>query len=373
MNFLKALSVFVGTIIGVGIFGLPYVASKAGFFVVLSYFLAMSFIAIVIHLLFGKIALGTETLYRLPGFVGEYMGQPWKKITLLTIGSGLIGAALAYLLVGGTFLESFFSPYFGGSNLIYTLIFFTAGAYLILRGIKHISQVELALLIVFFGILISIFIKTIPFIDFSNFQPINLSFLTLPYGVVLFALWGSALIPEVEEMLGEDAKKLLKWVIISGILLAAITYLFFVFMVLGASGQNTSKEAISGLAATVGDGIIRLGFVFGVITCFTSFIALGLTFKKMLWYDFGLSPKLSWFIACFTPLILFFLGLKEFIDIIGLTGAVSLGFEAVITVFLYRAFLEKKLSQKMNPLLYVLPVFFVLGIFFEIFYFFVRA
>ena len=73
MKFIKALSVFVGTIIGVGIFGLPYVASKAGFFVILFYFLAMSIIAIVIHLLFSKVALGTETLYRLPGFVGEYM------------------------------------------------------------------------------------------------------------------------------------------------------------------------------------------------------------------------------------------------------------------------------------------------------------
>lgn len=372
MKFIKALSVFVGTIIGVGIFGLPYVASKAGFFVVLIYFFAMSFIAIVIHLLFGKVALGTETLYRLPGFVGEYMGSNWKKITLATIGSGLVGAILAYLIVGGTFLQYFFSPYFGGNNLIYTLIFFGAGAYLILRGIKHISQVEFSLLIVFFSILAAIFIKAIPFIDFNNFQKIDLSFIALPYGVILFALWGSSLIPELEEMLGKDANKLLKRVIVSGILLSAATYLLFVFMVLGVTGQNTSKEAISGLANALGNGVIRLGFIFGVITCFTSFIALGLTFKKILWYDFGLPKRLSWFIACFLPLFLFFLGLKEFIRVIGLTGALSLGFEAIIIVFLYRAFLKKKLSQKMNPLLYIMPVLFVLGIFFEIYYFFAR-
>lgn len=370
MKFIKALSVFVGTIIGVGIFGLPYVASKAGFFVIILYFLAMSFIAIAIHLLFGKVALGTETLYRLPGFVGEYLGSNWKKITLLTMGAGLTGAILAYLIVGGTFLEYFFAPYFGGNNLIYTLLFFGAGAYLIFRDIKHISPVELSLLVAFFAILAVFFIKTAPFINFSNFQKTDLSFIALPYGVVLFALWGSALIPELEEMLGNSAKKLLKWVIMSGILLSAVTYLFFVFIVLGASGQNTSKEAISGLANTLGDGIIRLGFIFGVITCFTSFITLGLTFKKILWYDFGLPPKLSWLIACFMPLILFFLGLKEFIPVIGLTGAFALGFEAIIIVFLYRAFLKKKLFPKMNSFLYALPAFFIIGIFFEIFYFF---
>src|SRR3989338_10795092 len=130
MKFLKALAVFAGTIIGVGIFGLPYVASKAGFFIVLIYFLVMAFIAIAIHLIFGKVVLGTEPLYRLPGFVGEYMGSNWKKITLLTLGSGLIGALLAYLIVGGTFLQFLLSPYLGGGNSIYTLLFFAAGAYL---------------------------------------------------------------------------------------------------------------------------------------------------------------------------------------------------------------------------------------------------
>ena len=39
MTFFKALAVFLGTVIGVGIFGLPFVASKAGFFIVLLYFL----------------------------------------------------------------------------------------------------------------------------------------------------------------------------------------------------------------------------------------------------------------------------------------------------------------------------------------------
>jgi len=45
MKFLKALAVFLGTVIGVGIFGLPFVASKAGFFIVLFYFLFIILIA----------------------------------------------------------------------------------------------------------------------------------------------------------------------------------------------------------------------------------------------------------------------------------------------------------------------------------------
>ncbi len=368
LKFLKALSVFAGTIIGVGIFGLPYVASKAGFFIVLLYFLLMAGIAIAIHLMYGKVALGVKGLHRLPGYAEQYLGFLWKKVAFLIIGLGLTGALLAYLIVGGEFLHSFLSPYFGGHSLIYTLLFFTFGAFLIFRGIKSISQIELIFLILFFSILITFFVKAFPFIDTNYLTNIDLKFITLPYGVILFSLWGSALVPEIKEIVGGDSK-LLRRVLISGILLAALTYLFFIFAVFGASGVNTSKEAISGLSYILGDNIIKLGFIFGIITCFTSFIALGLTLKKVFWYDFNLSKNLSWFLTCFLPLSLFLIGLREFIDVIGLTGAVAIGCEGILIVFLYKEFLKRKLSQRMSPFLYLLPVIFVLGIFFEVYYF----
>ena len=367
MRFLKALAVFVGTIIGVGIFGLPYVASRAGFFIVAAYFLLMSFIIVLIHLLYGRVALGTKNAYRLPGFAGEYLGTFWKRISLIIIGLGLVGAVIAYLIVGGSFLESFFVPYLGGNNLIYTLLFFGAGAYLISRDIKSISRVELYLLALLLAIIIAFFVKAVPFIDLDNFKGMDLAFAALPYGVIVFSLWGSSIIPELEEMLDSD-KKILNRVIVSGILLSAVVYLFFIIFVLGVSGSATSKDAISGLAGVLGNGIVRLGFIFGVITCFTSYITLGLTLKKILWYDFNLPKNFSWLLACFLPLGLFLLGVKEFISVISLTGALALGFEAIVIVFLYRAFLKQKLGQKMNSLLYALPVFFILGVFFEIYY-----
>ena len=106
INFLKALSIFLGTVIGVGIFGLPFVALRAGFFVVLLYFLVMILIAVLIHLLYGEVVLGTKKIHRLPGYVGEYLGEKWKKICFLVIVVGLMGALLAYLIVGGEFLKS---------------------------------------------------------------------------------------------------------------------------------------------------------------------------------------------------------------------------------------------------------------------------
>lgn len=369
LRFLQALAVFVGTIVGVGIFGLPYVAFKAGFLVILFYFFLISAVAIIIHLLFARICLGTKGLQRFPGYVGEYLGENWKKVTLFSTSLGLLGALLAYLIVGGEFLKFLFEPLFGGGAAIYTLLFFAAGAYLIFQGIKDISNIQLALLGVFFAIVIVFFARAFSFIDIDNFKEVNLGFLTFPFGVVIFSLWGSALVPEIKEML-RGKEKLLKSAIVWGILIAAITYLFFIFTILGASGPNTSKEAISGLAFTLGDNIVKLGFIFGIITCFTSFITLGLTLKKVFWYDFKIPKNLSWAIACFLPLGLFFGGFREFIDVIGLVGALSIGFEAVLTIFLYKAFIGQKKFGRINPLLYLLAVFFILGIAFQIYYFF---
>ncbi|MFC1663571.1 aromatic amino acid transport family protein [Patescibacteria group bacterium] len=369
--FIKALSVFLGTVIGVGIFSLPFVALKAGFFVTVFYFLLMGSIAILIHLLYGEVVLGTKEIYRLPGYVGKYLGLGWKKVTFFIISLGLTGALLAYLIVGGEFLNFFFSSYFGGNSILYTLLFFVFGAYLIFRGTKSISQIEFSLLVVFFAILALFFIKVLPFINVEYFKTFNFEFFTLPYGVILFALWGSALVPEIKEILAGD-KKSLRRTIFWGIVIAALTYLIFIFIILGASGPATSKEAISGLAQTLGDNVIRLGFIFGVICCFTSFITLGLTLKKVLWYDFGLKENLAWALTCFLPLILFFLGFREFIEIIGFTGALMIGAEGIIIVFLYREFLKKKLSRKMSLVLYLLPGFFILGIIFEILHFLLK-
>lgn len=379
MNFLKALSVFLGTVIGVGIFGLPYVAFKAGFFVIVLYFLFMVLIAVSIHFLYGEVILGTKETHRLPGYVEKYLGEKWKKITFFIMIVGLTGALLAYLIIGGEFLNFLFAPYFGGSPTLYTLLFFALGSYLVFRGIKSISGVELFLLIVLLIILVTFFIKAFPSIDVDYFKTLNLKFLTLPYGIVLFALWGSALVPEIKEMLALKTKGIkeirtdLRKVLFLGTLFAAIIYLFFIFIVLGTSGPATSKDAISGLGGVLGKNIIKLGFIFGIIACFTSFITLALTLKKVFWYDFGFPKNLSWFLTCFLPLILFLLGVREFIGVIGFTGAIALGMEGIIIVFLYKGFLKKKFSRKINPVFYFLSGIFVLGIIFELVHFFILS
>ena len=363
-NFIFPIATLSGTIIGVGLFSLPYITLQVGFWIMLGYFLVLGTLVILVHLFFGELALKTPDLKRLPGFAKIYLGNFGEKIAFLSSILGIFGAILAYLIVGGEFLTELFSPIFGGDNLFYTLLYFSLGTLLIFFGIKAIAKVEFWGLILFFLILILIFFEGFPQIKLANLFPWpDFSQLFLPYGAILFSLWGAALIPEIEEMLG-GRKKLLKKVITISILIPVLVYLFFIYLILGITGPQTTESALTGLRNFLGPGLVSLALFFGVLTTFTSFITLGLTLKKVFWYDLKINKNVAWLITCFLPLILFLIGIKQFIPLIAFVGAVMLGIDGILILLMY---------QKVNPrkkiIIYPLISVFLAGIIYSIVYF----
>ena len=122
-EFLEASAVFVGTIIGVEIFGLPYIASKAGFGIMIVYFFVLTILVIVIHLLLAEVSRNTDKIARIPGYAEEYLGKGWGKFSLIVSSSGLIGALLAYIILGGKFLTWYFAPISAGRTCLYPALF----------------------------------------------------------------------------------------------------------------------------------------------------------------------------------------------------------------------------------------------------------
>lgn len=366
-TFIYALSVFLGTIIGVGFFALPYITVKVGLWTIIFYFLFLGSIVVFLQLLFTEVVMRTKDMRRLPGYALLYLGKWGERIASTTTVFGLGGALLAYLIIGGEFLRSLLSPVFGGNVLTYTLLYFTAGAVLIYFGIKSVAKIEFFAVILFVAILLIIFTQGFNLIEIENLFNFDPAYIFLPYGVILFSFWGMALIPEVKEMmLGRE--KELKKIIPLAVFIAAIIYLFFIFIVAGISGNNVSKDAISGLRGFLDNWIIGLALLFGLLTTFTSFITIGLTLKKVFWYDFKLPKNLAWLLACFGPLALFFLGLKDFITVIGLVGGVMLGIDGIIIILMhFRAKTEGEKAPAWRlslprPLAYFLILILILGI-----------
>ena len=365
MKIIYAIATLSGTIIGVGLFALPYLTLKVGFWVILGYFLVLGSLVILIHLFFGELALKTPDFKRLPGFAKIYLGNWGQLAAYISTILGIFGALLAYLIVGGEFFTELLSPIFGGNSLIYTLFYFVMAAALILFGIKAIAKVEFWGLILFFIILLAIFFRGESFITTGNLFPSpDFSYAFLPYGIILFSLWGAALIPEVEEMLGERKKMILKIIPIA-ILIPIIVYLFFIYLILGLTGPQTTESALIGLRDVLGDGTVSLALLFGLLTTFTSFIALGLTLKKVFQYDLKMKKNLAWLITCFIPLGLFLIGIKSFIPVISFVGGIMLGIDGILILLMY----QKIKTGVRRFLAYPLILVLIGGIIYEIIYF----
>ena len=366
-NYIYPIAVFSGGMIGVGFLSLPYITLQAGIWVMLGYFLVLTALVVVINQIFCQISLKTPDYKRFPGFVGYYLGKWAKYFSIFSVIFGTIGVLLVYLLIGGQFLAAVFQPFFSGSVLAYVLIYFFAVSIIIYFDIKIIAKVEFWVIIFLFLSLIFIFVEGFSQIKISNIfavGPLNFraAELFLPYGPLLFALWGVGLIPEAEEMLIGN-KKRLKVIITVSTIVISIFYLLFIILILGITGKQTDSTALAGLKNFLPGGLVSISLLMGALATFTAFIAQGIIFKKTLMFDLKVKHWHALVMTCCPPLILYLIGIKSFIPLLSFIGAISLGINGILILLMY-----KKIGGK-NIIIYPLSLVFLLGVIYEIIYF----
>jgi len=366
-KFFFAISILLGTIVGAGIFGIPYVIARSGIIPGFFYLLILGGAVLLIHLFFGEIVLRTKEKHRLVGYAQKYLGN-WGRI-LITISTilGLTGALLAYIILSGDFLKIIFS-FLNLPSFYFSLMFWAILSYFIFRGIKLIAPAELFMNIAFFFIIFLIFCFALPKLNLQNFTLINFEHIFLPYGVILFSLVGWMAVPIISETFKSlEARKNLKKVIISAISIVIFLYFLFALAVIGVSGKNTTPEAFQGLLPYLGQKIIIFGALFGIFAIVTSFLILGNYFKNTLFYDYKIPRRISASIACGLPFILFLIGFREFIEVIGFVGTIIGVIEGgtIILIFKKAKFLGNRCPEYSlkipSILLYFLIAIFILG------------
>lgn len=373
-KFYLALSILIGSTVGGGIFALPYVIQKSGIIPGLFYFLILGGVILLLHLFFGEIILRTKGSHRLIGYSQKYLGNKAKILITFSTVFGVVGILLAYIIIGGDFLKIIFSSFSDLPSFYFSLFFWAVLSYFIFRGITIIAPAELLMNIIFIFIIFFIFLVSLPKFNIQNFTLINPSNIFLPYGVILFAFSGWAAIPIIGEMLKTSSeRKDYKKIIILASIIVFLLYSIFTLTVIAVSGRNVSEDALSGLIPFLGQEIVILGAIFGVITTAASFLILGNYLKNSLIYDYDFSKIIAAFIACFLPLILFLIGFRQFIETVGIVGALIGGIEGIIIVLIFQK--AKKLGDKKPEYIlkipsflpYVLILIFILGIMSQIF------
>jgi tyrosine-specific transport protein len=313
---LLACASLIGTIIGAGVFGIPYVMARSGVIFCLFYFLILGSVVLLLHLFFGEVVLRTREKHRLIGYAEKYLGKKAKILVTFSTIFGTIGALLAYIILGGDFLKIIFPSFLSSFQL--SLILWAILSFFVLLGIKSISFAELLMNIGFLIAISLVFLFSFPKIEISNFRLANPKNIFLPYGVILFSLIGWNAVPEIEKILTK--KENLKKVIISAIGISLLFYFLFGLIISGVTGPETSQDAFSGLQGVLGKKIMILGGIFGLLAISTSFLILANYLKNALVFDYKFSYFPAFLVASFSPLLLFLLGIREFIWVIAFVG-----------------------------------------------------
>jgi tyrosine-specific transport protein len=365
-KFLPAIAVLVGTVVGAGFLGIPYVVSKTGFLIGIISIIFIGIFMMIINLYLGEITLRTKENSQLPGYAKKYIGQKGKILTFFAMIFGIFSALLAYILGVGRSLSYIFLGNFQ-YGFIFSLLFWALISCLTFIGLRALKKYEK---ISFFTV-ISLFIIILFYysnkIQADNLLYTNLQNMFLPFGVIVFSFLGFAAIPEVKRILRTQEKKM-KLAIKIGCSIPIILYSLFTFVVLGYVGINVNEIATLSLG--------RFFSVLGILTMIAAYFVLSLAVRDTFRFDFKLSRKKSWMLSSFIPLFLFIiffsLNLDSFTQILEIGGIVSGGITGILILFMNY---KSKKTGKRTPeyqlkinktIIFIMSLIFIIAVFFRL-------
>ncbi|MFH1711833.1 MAG: aromatic amino acid transport family protein [Patescibacteria group bacterium] len=363
--FWRSVYPLVGSVIGVGIFGLPYAFAQAGFGIGMIHMAVIIAVNMLTLIIYADIVINTNGHPRLPGIVRRFLGEQWSWLATFLHTVGIWGAMIAYIIIGGQFLHALFSPVLGGGLMLFQLIFFSVCSLLLIGGLGFISKLEVYFVIALLLMLFVILTGSLPYFDVDNLSHVNAQNWFLPFGVVLFAFGGFAAIPEMAQVLGRYKNQLSKSIIL-GVTIVSIVYLVFSGVVVAVTGQGTSEEAIIGLGDYVGPWVLVVGAIIGLISVFTSFLILGISAMDTFIYDYKQRFLPSWLVTIIVPLVIYLAGARSFIGVIGFTGGLIVSLTGLLVIYTYfkakkSISVSKRCFRYPNWILYFCALVFIFG------------
>lgn len=325
-------------------FGLPYVFSRVGVGIGLLHLVVLGVTVIMTMLALGEVAAGTPGRHQIVGYAKRYLHPGWKAVAILSLTVGVYGALIAYLLGVGSFLQTLFGGVFDHPTLVYRILFWLVVSSVLFFNLRKVAKAESVIIVSLLLVTVVIAGLALPHIHLTYLTsitpppPTAFGWLVyvLPFGVVLFALGAAPGIPEMVEYLKEmKQKKLIRRVILTGMLIPVVVYIVFILSVVGVTGIHTTDSSILGLGQALGPVVLIVGCLLGVLTMTSAFISLGLALQDVYRFDFGLPHVWAWVAVVIPPLLVVLLGIGSFIDFLGLAGSLVGGLDGIIILMMY--------------------------------------
>ncbi len=347
-------TILAGTVIGAGIFSLPYIFARTG--VVLSgvYMVGFCFAALLINLMYGDLVIADGHGHRFTGFAHKYFGlSGYVSAILMAIVGGLFALTI-YLVLSISFLQ-FVVPWFSAFQRL--MLFWIVGSIAVFWRLKREAIAEFWST---FGIVLIVGAIGAWGSSLFSFDKVllgsgDIGLLLLPFGALLFAFGGISAIPSVIYYFKEmrTPSILARNVIIWGTAIPLIVYAVFIVGVLGLT-PAPSQDAVSGLIEVMPSWFLVLVGILGIFSLWSSYLMTGFDLRNSLHYDVGFSRFGAGVLVVAVPFALYLLGLQNFIELVTIAGGI---FASAIGLFVLVMWHRAQKIGTMQPrLLRKMPV-----------------
>ena len=336
----------IGTAVGVGIFGLPFVFSQAGYLIGGLEMIGIALLSLLTFYLYSDLLAINKGHVRFVAVISNQLGAFGRAMAALGFFGSLWGAMLAYIIVGGQFAANVFRPLIGGHDFVYQMVFWVVASGCMIGGTLFVRRLQSVLIPIFFIMIAALALFSLPHLHVEYLTKIDTGNALLPFGALIFAFSGFSAVPEAREALGRN-KKLIRPAMVLGVTFIGLLYALFCLAVVGMTGPFTSELAADGLRFAVGSWLSIFVSAIGLCTVFTAYISLGSATMNSLLYDFRGRFLSSWWLTVTIPLGLFLFGARDFIDVIGITGGLLGGLCGIVLLVAYeRARMTAQLPKR---------------------------
>jgi amino acid permease len=335
-NFILPTSLLAGTVIGAGIFSLPYVFSQAGIGLGFIFLMIFGAVYIFVHLMYADLVIKNGEQHRFAGLARIYFGKISYGLSVVMTIVEMFFVLTIYLILSSSFI-SLVAPQLPA---IYNVIlFWWLGSIIIFSGTRKIAFFET---LAVGGILVAIALVAYlgaphffqkPFI-FASHQPI---FWLLPFGALLFSINGRPAIPSLIHYFRKNGLnvELSKRAIVWGTIIPIFAYGTYVVGALGIS-KFVSQDSISGIIGGISSPLLIIVLaMLGILSLISSYFSIGLDVYSSLQQDVKFSKIFSMFLVIIFPLTIYFMNLGGFIAMVEIAGGIFIGLEGILILAMW--------------------------------------
>jgi amino acid permease len=333
---LEATSLMVGAGVGAGVMAIPWLVARTGILELVAVLIAAYGATCLVHLLLAEVCIRTRDDFQLVELIRLYLLRDrrwtwavWLTFVLLVV--SFLAALAAYVFAAAEIITDLT----GLPAPLAQILVYVASAGVVSFGLTMVGAFERigTLALVACTAVLSLGAVGAPF-DLPVGPSGGWSDLLALYGLVMYAFATYFSVPQVVKGLAPDGRAAVR-AILAGLGVNGLIVGVIAVIAVGIS-QPVTEVAIVGIADRLGSWAGSVGSLFILAALLTTYWAVSLALADMIRERARIGWRWSWLSATMPSLLLLFLGLWSFVELLSVAAGATAAVVALVTVPMYR-------------------------------------